>query len=510
MFFQKIAHANSNFAILRFSDKNAKLIVMNDLSILSPSNVWQQFSEICKIPRPSKKEGKMVEYLLNFGKKHSLETLRDDAGNVVIKKPSTKGYENKPTIVLQSHIDMVCEKTADSSHDFEHDAIEPIIDGEWVHANNTTLGADDGIGVATQLAILASSNISHPALECLFTVDEETGLTGAFSLDHNMLNGRTLINLDSEDEGQIFIGCAGGINTVARFEYSTQPVAKGSLAYSIEITGLRGGHSGDDIHKGFGNANKILNRFLWNATRLCNLQLCNIHGGNLHNAIPRDAYASFIIGKEQDMVLQEYFNTFRNDILQELKYTEPQLIINLSKIDLPVCTMSANDQTRLLNAIYGCPNGPMAMSHALPGLVETSTNLASIKLTTDNTIEIVTSQRSSVESAKYDIANMVESVFAQAGAKVEHSEGYPGWEPNIDSKILNTATNCYKRLFGKEPEVKAIHAGLECGLFLKKLPDMDMISIGPTLRGVHSPTEQIEIKTVKMFYDFLIDILREN
>lgn len=482
---------------------------MTDLSKLEPSEVWQQFAEICKIPRPSKKEGKMIEYLLRFGQQHNLATLNDAAGNVVIKKPATKGFENRPTIVLQSHIDMVCEKTADSTHDFERDAIQPIIDGDWVHANNTTLGADDGIGVATQLAILASEMVEHPAIECLFTVDEETGLTGAFSLDGSMLSGRTLINLDSEDEGQIFIGCAGGINTVGRLKIAKQPVSANNAAFRIDVKGLRGGHSGDDIHKGFGNANKILNRFLWNATKQFGINLCNFDGGNLHNAIPRNATASFTIDKKKEHDLLSYFCGFKNDIVQELKYTESQIVIELTETELPTETMTPNCQSRLLNAIYGCPNGPIAMSHALPGLVETSTNLASVKMK-DSVVEIVTSQRSSVESAKYDIANMVESVFAQAGMEVEHSEGYPGWEPDTNSAILTTAVASYKRLFAKEPEVKAIHAGLECGLFLKKLPGMDMISIGPTLRGVHSPSERIEIKTVKMFYDFLTDILRKN
>jgi dipeptidase D len=482
---------------------------MSDISKLEPSEVWQQFAEICKIPRPSKKEGKMIDYLLHFGQQHNLASLSDSAGNVVIKKPATKGFESRPTIVLQSHIDMVCEKTADSSHDFESDAIEPIIDGEWVHANNTTLGADDGIGVATQLAILASKTVEHPAIECLFTVDEETGLTGAFSLDGSMLSGRTLINLDSEDEGQIFIGCAGGINTVGKLKITKQPVLADSKAFKINIKGLRGGHSGDDIHKGFGNANKILNRFLWNATKQFGINLCNFDGGNLHNAIPRNATASFTIKNAAENDLRNLFESFKKDITQELKYTEPQLVIELTETELPAETMTPDCQKRLLNAIYGCPNGPIAMSHALPGLVETSTNLASVKAK-DTVIEIVTSQRSSVESAKYDIANMVESVFAQAGMEVEHSEGYPGWEPDTNSAILTTAVASYKRLFAKEPEVKAIHAGLECGLFLKKLPGMDMISIGPTLRGVHSPSERIEIKTVKMFYDFLTDILKTN
>lgn len=480
---------------------------MTDLSTLEPTEVWRWFGEICKIPRPSKKEGKMVDFLLRFGQQHHLETLSDKAGNVVIRKPATPGKENSKTIVLQSHIDMVCEKTADSQHNFDKDAIVPVIDGDWVHATETTLGADDGIGVATQLAILSAKDISHPPIECLFTVDEETGLTGANSLDGNMLHGRTLINLDSEDEGQIFIGCAGGINTVGRLKIMRQTLETDCIAFVINVKGLRGGHSGDDIHKGFGNAIKILNRFLWNATRLFGANLCNFDGGNLHNAIPRNATATFTVDSKFESDLNSFFNNFKYDICQELKYTESQIVIELKKTDLPKEKMTRSCQTRLLNAIYSCPNGPIAMSHALPGLVETSTNLASVK-TNNSEIEIVTSQRSSVESAKADIAAMVESVFVQAGMEVEHSDGYPGWEPNPQSAILSTAVASYKQLFGKEPEVKAIHAGLECGLFLKKIPQLDMISIGPTLRGVHSPSERIEIKTVKMFYDFLIDILK--
>ena len=483
-------------------------MTISNLTDLKPQDVWQEFAEICKIPRPSKKEGKMIEYLLRFGQQHNLETLRDKTGNVVIKKHATKGLENRPTIVLQSHIDMVCEKTADSLHDFDTDPIEPIIDGEWVRANNTTLGADDGIGVAMQLAILASDTIAHPAIECLFTTDEETGLTGASNLDNSMITGRTLINLDSEDEGQIFIGCAGGINTTARFAYQTIQTDNESIAYSIEVKGLKGGHSGDDINKGLGNANKILNRFLWNATKLFGLRLCRFDGGNLHNAIPHNATAIFTIDRKQADGMHQYFEQLKKNINQELKHTEPQFVMELKNTALPSHSMDAESQQRLLNALYGCPNGVIAMSQTLPGLVETSTNLASVKTLEGNIIEIVTSQRSSVESAKTDIASMVESVFAQAGAQVVHSEGYPGWEPDTNSLILKTAVASYCRLFGKEPEVKAIHAGLECGLFLKKLPGMDMISIGPTLRGVHSPSERIEIKTVKMFYDFLLDILK--
>jgi len=479
-----------------------------NITQLNPTEVWQQFNEICKVPRPSKKEGKMIDFLINFGKQHNLETIRDNVGNVVIRKPASEGMQNAQTIVLQSHIDMVCEKTADSNHNFDSDPIQPIIDGDWVRANNTTLGADDGIGVATQLAILASETVRHPALECLFTIDEETGLTGAFALDPSILTGRTLINLDSEDEGQIFIGCAGGINTIARLEYSMQKVAQNQTAFKIEVDGLRGGHSGDDINKGYGNANKILNRFLWNASKKIGLHLCKFDGGNLHNAIPRYAFAVITIDNQHIEPLKKYVKEFAQTVASELKYTEPEFKMSINTSELPELTISDNDRNRLLNAIYGCPNGPLAMSHALPGLVETSTNLASVKMKDGNIIEICTSQRSAIESSRDDTANMVESVFVQAGATVDHSEGYPGWEPNPNSKILSTAVESYKNLFGKEPEVKAIHAGLECGLFLKKIAGMDMISIGPTLRGVHSPSERIEIKTVQMFYDFLIDILK--
>lgn len=482
---------------------------MGNIKNLAPTEVWEQFDKICKIPRPSKREEKMIAYLLDFGKQHSLATFRDKIGNVVIKKAATTGFENRPTIVLQSHIDMVCEKSAESTHNFDTDAIETIIDGKWVTANNTTLGADDGIGVATQLAILASTNIQHPSLECLFTVDEETGLTGASALDTNLISGRILINLDSEDEGEIFIGCAGGIGTTAKFEYQMQQIAEENIsAYRIEVKGLRGGHSGDDINKGFGNANKIISRILWNATKQFGIHLCKIGGGNLHNAIPRDAFAEIVISQPNIKEFMTSFDKLKTCIMQEFKYTEPNIEIDISQIPTPKETIAETDQKRILNAIYGCPNGVIAMSQFIKSLVETSTNLASIKMVDNNTIIIGTSQRSSIESSKYDIANMVECVFEQAGAIVEHTEGYPGWEPNIDSNILDVAIRSYNRLFKKAPTVKAIHAGLECGLFLEKIPDMDMISIGPTLRGVHSPSERIEIKSVGLFFDFLIDILK--
>ena len=473
---------------------------------MTSKSVLDIFKLITAIPRESGHEEPMTRFLCDWAAAHGLECRKDATGNVCIVREAAKGKEHVPAIALQAHQDMVCEKLAGVQHDFRKDPVKYEIEDGWMIAKQTTLGADDGIGIAACLALLESDEPTGK-IECVFTISEETGMDGAFAMEPGFFDAKLLINLDSEDEGQIFIGCAGGIITVGRLKLQKQAIEANSTAFRIDVKGLRGGHSGDDIHKGYGNANKILNRFLWNATKLFDIKLCNFDGGNLHNAIPRNATATFTIGNNNEQNLTSYFDIFKNDICQELKYTESQLVIKLTRTELPEDTMTHDCQTNLLNAIYGCPNGPIAMSHALPGLVETSTNLASVK-TNNADVEIVTSQRSSVESAKNDIAAMVESVFAQAGMAVEHSDGYPGWEPNTNSAILSTAVTSYKRLFGKEPEVKAIHAGLECGLFLKKIPGMDMISIGPTLRGVHSPGERIEIKTVKMFYDFLIDILK--
>ncbi len=481
---------------------------MKTLNELEPKEVWHYFSEICKIPRPSKKEQKMIEYLTNFGKKHKLDTKTDATGNVLIKKPATPGMETHKPVILQSHIDMVCEKNNSSNHDFLNDAIIPVVDGDWVKAKDTTLGADDGIGVATQLAILASKNIVHPAIDCLFTVDEETGLTGAFAIKPEFLPANTLINLDSEDEGEIFIGCAGGIDTIASFSYWNRPTSLGSVAYKIEVKGLRGGHSGDDINKGYGNAIKILNRFLWNATIKYNMRINKIDGGNLRNAIAREAWAIVTIKQKYIVDFDTYFSNFCKEVFKELKGVEKNILIEFHKVETPRSVMKMRDQVKLLNAIYACPHGPVRMSTEIPGLVETSNNLASVKYLDGNIIEVVTSQRSSVDSSKTDIANMVASVFNLAGAVVVHTDGYPGWKPNKSSEILEITSNAYQTLFNKKPEVKAIHAGLECGLFLEKKPSLDMISIGPTLRNVHSPDEKINIPTVEKFYNLLIEVLK--
>ncbi len=481
---------------------------MSSLQDLKPKEVWQYFDEICQVPRPSKKEEKIIAYLMDFGKKQNLKTKSDAAGNVLISKPATKGFEKAKPVVLQSHMDMVCEKNSDTKHDFLKDPIQPVINGVWVSAKGTTLGADDGIGVATQMAILASDTIEHPELECLFTVDEETGLTGAFALQPDFLKGRILLNLDSEDEGELFIGCSGGIDTIATFNFRTRPIPTKSFAFKIEVKGLRGGHSGDDIHKGYGNANKIINRFLWNATNKFNIRISKFEGGNLRNAIPRESYAIITVKEKYLIPFETYYSNYCKSIFKELKKTESKLTFDLNKVDMPRYIMKMKDQNDLLKALYVCPNGVIAMSRDLPGLVETSTNLASIKFYEGNIIEVVTSQRSSVDSAITDIADMVGSAFTLGGANIHHTDGYPGWNPNTESQILKVTEDSYERLFGKKPIVRAIHAGLECGLFLEKYPDMDMISFGPTLRNVHSPDEKIHIGTVDKFWKHLLDVLK--
>ncbi len=475
---------------------------------LSPQVVWDYFEQITQIPRPSKKEEKIIQFLLDFGKKHRLETKRDAIGNIVIKKPATKGMENKKSVVLQSHMDMVCEKNSDVNIDFENDPIQAYIDGEWVKAKGTTLGADDGIGVAAQMALLTSNNIEHGAIECLFTVDEETGLTGAFELEKGLFTSNILLNLDSEDEGEIFIGCAGGIDTTATFDYLKEEVSDNSIAFKINIFGLPGGHSGDEIHKEHGNSNKILNRILWHCADAFDLKLNNFDGGNLRNAIPREAFAIVTIPKNEKQSFVNYFSDFKKTAKFELEETAPNLDLTIEEINLPDYIIDENTQYNLLNSIYACPHGVISWSMKLKGLVETSTNLASIKFIDNNKILVTTSQRSSLESGKYDIAYMVESVFSLAGANVEHDDGYPGWAPNPKSDILKVAEASYEKLFGKKPVVRAIHAGLECGLFLEKYPNLDMISFGPTLRGVHSPDEKINIKTVEMWWEHLLDVLK--
>lgn len=476
------------------------------LANLEPKSLFKFFEEILSIPRPSKHEEKMTEYLINWAKERNLEYVSDQIGNVIIRKGATKGKENSPWVCLQSHIDMVCEKNSDKDFDFEKDAIVPKIEGEWLKADGTTLGADDGIGVATALAILDANDIEHGPIECLFTVDEETGLSGAEALSADVLKSRILLNLDSEDEGEIFIGCAGGIDTVAKLPYDKEETPD-APAFKIMVKGLKGGHSGDDINKGLACANKLLNRILWSLDKEMDLRLSCFEGGNLRNAIAREANATFVVAQADVELMKEIVERFAVDLKYEFRTTEPDMEITLSEAEKPAFVVDMLSQDNLLNVLYACPHGVLAMSREIPGFVETSTNLASVKMKEDHFF-ITTSQRSSVESAKYAAAYRVESCFLLAGADVEHGDGYPGWAPNPESKILKIAVDAYKKLFNKEPIVRAIHAGLECGLIGEKYPGMDMISYGPTLRGVHSPDERLEIKTVELYWKHTLEILK--
>jgi dipeptidase D len=481
----------------------------NELLALKPEKMWKYFHEITQVPRPSKKEDKIRDYLVEFGKKHNLETIVDEVGNVLIRKPASPGYEDRKTVVLQSHMDMVCEKNNDVDFDFEKDPIQTYVDGEWVKAKGTTLGADDGIGVAAALAILDDDSIEHPPLEALFTMDEETGLTGAFGLSNDLLKGKILLNLDSEDEGEVFIGCAGGRDTLIELDYSAEEVDASCKAFRIDVGGLNGGHSGDDIHKGYANANKLMNRILWQANKDFGIGLSVFDGGNLRNAIAREAYAVVTVSPENEQALNELVQKFEGIFKDEYHVTEPRLWVKITSVSLPDTKINGKDFTKLTNSLYSCPHGVIAWSQDIENFVETSTNLASVKFR-DGKILITTSQRSSVASALDNVCNMVAANFLNVGAAVRHTDGYPGWTPNPNSEILEVAKISYKDLFGKEPKVLAIHAGLECGLIGEKYPGMDMISFGPTIKGAHSPDERIKIDTAKMFWDYLLDILKRT
>ncbi len=479
----------------------------NEIAKLQPAQLWHYFNEILQIPRPSKKEEKIVEYLLAFGKENNLETLQDKIGNVLIRKPASKGYEGLKSVVLQSHIDMVCEKNSDVDHDFENDPIQAYIEDGWIKAKGTTLGADDGIGVAAQLALLVSNNIEHGPIECLFTIDEETGLTGAFGLQPGFLESDILLNLDSEDEGEIFIGCAGGKDTLISLPYNKEDVDLAFSYFKIQVSGLSGGHSGDDIQKGKGNANKILNRLLWSSVKDHGTRLAKFDGGNLRNAIAREAFAIVGVPVSNESSFKKFVDDFNNIVRSEYKVTEPDMGITISNTDTPDSFIDLVSQEKLLNSLYACPHGVIAWSADIPNFVETSTNLASVK-TLENEIVITTSQRSSVETAKEDICNMVASVFRLSGAKVIHTDGYPGWTPNPASEIVSITKKAYEKLFKTEPKVLAIHAGLECGLIGDTYPNMDMISFGPTIKGAHSPDERLNIETVQKFWNLTIDVLK--
>lgn len=473
---------------------------------LQPKAVFDCFAEINKIPRPSHKEQKMGAFLVDFGKKHGLETLQDSTGNVLIRKPATKGMENLKTTVLQSHMDMVCEKEAGLNFDFEKDAIQTYIDGDWLKAKGTTLGADDGIGVAMQMAILADDTIQHGPLECLFTVCEEEGLNGAMGLEAGFMKADYLINLDSEDEGLIFVSCAGGANTKATFNVDLEDTPANQFFFKIQISGLSGGHSGDDIEKKRANANKLLARLL-EAFKKYDIRIADIQSGGLHNAIPRDGYAVACVPTQFKENLRVDFNVMTAEFEEEFSATEQNMRFKLESTQPTAKVIDKTSGNNLITALVSVPNGVLAMDQNIPDFVETSSNLASIHLNKDK-VNIVTSQRSNIMSARKNASAMVRGVFSLAGADAETGEGYPGWKLDPNSPLLSITVEAYKRLFAKDPEIRAIHAGLECGLFSLKYPHVDMVSFGPTLRGVHSPEERLLIPTVQKVWEHLLETLK--
>ncbi len=469
---------------------------------LQPKAVFEIFDQITKIPRPSKKEEKIRKFILDFAQAHGIEAHADKIGNVILRKPASAGHENAPTVILQGHMDMVCESN-DKSFNFETTPIKTIVDGEWVRADGTTLGADNGIGVATALAILTDDTLEHGPLEVLITMDEETGMTGANNLEKGELKGTILINLDSEDDAEVFVGCAGGIDTVATFHYK-RSFAPGDFHYFLmDVRDGLGGHSGGDIHLGRANANKLVARFLFNLMKKHEISVSDIDGGNLRNAIPRAAHVIFGVHTSKKEDVRIAFNQYVADIEREYKGLETTLKMTLESVDKPDFTIDAETTRNLILSLYCAPHGVISMSRDLEGLVETSTNLASVKMKANDQIVVTTSQRSSVDSRKFDIANQVEAVFTLAGATVEHGEGYPAWTPNLDSTIMKLASDAYEELYGKRPAIKAIHAGLECSLFQQNYPGLDMVSFGPTLRDVHSPSERMHIPAVERFYEQL-------
>lgn len=476
---------------------------------LKPELIWRIFDEITKVPRPSCHEEQIREYLLDFAAKHNVAVRTDACGNVVMCKPATEGCEGAPTVILQAHMDMVCEKNADTAHDFMKDPINTYIDGDWVKARGTTLGADNGIGMAAALAVMADNTLTHGPVEALFTINEEIGLEGAQNLGDDMISGSMLLNLDSEDDGEIFVGCAGGIDTTALFKYRRSMAPENFTYFKVSVSGLLGGHSGGDIHLGRANANKVIARFIWECTQKYAVEVAAFDGGNLRNAIPREAHAVFGILSEHKEAVVERLNKYADEIRNEYKGVEPGMELRIEETARPEFCIDSDTSIRLVRALYSAPHGVISMSRDLEGLVETSTNLAAVKMVEDDCIKVTTSQRSSVESRKNDIAGQVEAHFQLAGAEVSHSDGYPGWAPNMESPIMKVAGEAYEELFGVKPAIKAIHAGLECGLFLSKFPNLDMVSFGPTMTGVHSPDEKLNIPTTEKFWNHLCRVLEK-
>lgn len=476
---------------------------------LKPKLVWECFDEITKVPRPTHHLDKMKEFLVDWAKRHDIEVHTDEVGNVMMRKPATPGHENAPTVILQGHQDMVAEKRPDVEHDFFNDPIKTVVDGEWVRAEGTTLGADNGMGCASAMAVLLDNSLVHGPIECLFTVDEEQGLIGANGLQAGFVTGDILLNLDSEEMGQLVIGCAGGKVTIASLPYKSVNAPAGLIFHRVEITNLKGGHSGMEIALGRANANQQLCRFLWEVSQKMHLTLAEIDGGNLANAIPRDAHAIVGIDAAHEAEFHKMADDFNKMIHSEFNGVEsPDFKFSITEEEPRTDVIAEPEASRLISSVFACPNGVQGMSHAIEGLVETSCNLASIKMKEGEKIEVTVHQRSSVDSRRDEIADRVKALFSMIGAEVCFDDSYVGWAPNPDSKVLKVAEQSYEALFHHKPKVEALHAGLECGLFLEKMPNLDMVSFGPTLKDIHSPNEKANIKSVEEFWKLLTEILR--
>lgn len=479
----------------------------NPLINLQPAGIWNHFAELNSIPRASKKEQQVIEFMANFGKSLGLETKVDHIGNVIIHKASTPGMENRTPIVLQSHLDMVHQKNAGTNFDFATEGIKMFVDGDWVKADGTTLGADNGIGVATIMTILASNDIQHPAIDALFTIDEETGMTGALELQGGMLKGTILLNLDTEDDTELTIGCAGGIDVTAMGSYIERPTPKDVKSYKLSVSGLTGGHSGMDIHLGRGNANKIMNRLLIDIVEKSGAMLYSLEGGSLRNAIPRESFAEIAVPTNMVDIFEALIKSESEVILREYRSTDKDLTINFSEIDRQVVIVDQEKTISFLRSVYACPNGIYRMSPDIEHLVQSSNNLARI-VVKGGSYTVMCLTRSSVDTEKMDLANAVRCAFELSGAAVEFSGSYPGWTPNPDAAIIKLMRKLYKDMHNSEPHVNACHAGLECGIIGRNYPKMEMISFGPNIRGAHSPDEKVQISSVQKFWDYLLEILK--
>lgn len=471
---------------------------------LEPKELWNHFSDLNAIPRPSKNEARIIEFIIQFGKKLGLDTSKDEIGNVIIKKPASKGMENKTTVVLQSHLDMVHQKNADTTFDFNTQGIEMFIEEDWVKAKGTTLGADNGIGVASIMTILSSSEIAHPPIEALFTIDEETGMTGALNLKGELLKGKILLNLDTEDDNELTIGCAGGIDVTATGSYTHEAVPPNSSIYKVFVKGLTGGHSGMDIYKGRGNANKIMNRLLILASEKFGIQISSIDGGSLRNAIPRESVSELVLPEKEEIDFESFINIIAKEIIAEHKTTDPNLSIDIEKIEATKRVLQKGFQSKLMKSIYACANGVYRMSPDILHLVQTSNNLARV-LVRDGEYSIQCLTRSSVDSEKMDLANAIKYTFELIGARIAFSGSYPGWTPKPDASIVKIMSKLYKKLYKENALVNACHAGLECGILGANYPEMEMISFGPNIRGAHSPDEKVQISSVQKYWAFLLE-----